>query len=103
MYIIILSLIVYLLYLEFSPKLGNILFRINSENVKVFNLNSTLNMITYPLKNITFWYIENWDLNFFIYYAIFKILYLFFFVNINNSIFDCFKYWYFKLFCMISK
>lgn len=68
MYILLLSLIIYLAYLELSPGLGNIWFRLNADNVRTINIMSALNMIFYPLKNITFWSVENWDLNFFIYY-----------------------------------
>ena len=74
MYVILLSLLVYLSYLELSPGLGNIWYRLNADNIRVINFLSALNMILYPLKNITFWYFENWDLNFFIYYIFFRIL-----------------------------
>tara|TARA_Y100000590_G_C15537582_1_gene945636 strand:- start:329 stop:571 length:243 start_codon:yes stop_codon:yes gene_type:complete len=75
MYIFIISLLVYLAYLELSPGLGNIWFRLNANNIRVINLFSALNMILYPLKNLTFWYFENWDLNFFIYYIILKLVF----------------------------
>lgn len=68
MYIFLSSLIIYLTYLELSPGLGNIWFRFNADNVRVINIMGALNMIIHPLKNLTFWSIENWDLNFFIYY-----------------------------------
>lgn len=76
MYIILLSIILYLSYLELSPGLGNIWFRLNSDNIRVLNIFSGINMMLYPLQNISFWYINNWDLNIFIYYIFLKILYL---------------------------
>lgn len=75
MYIFLLSLIIYLSYLELSPGLGNIWFRLNVDNVRVINIIGALNMIFYPIKDLSFWSIENWDLNFFIYYI------LLFFIN----------------------
>lgn len=77
MYIFIISLIVYLSYLELSPGLGNIWYRLNADNIRVINLFSALNMLLYPLKNITFWYIKNWDLNFFIYYIFIYYIYIY--------------------------
>ena len=74
MYIIILYLIFYLAYLELSPGLGNIWFRLNADNIRCINIMSAINIILYPLKNLTFWYVQNWDLNFFIYYILIKIL-----------------------------
>lgn len=74
MYVFLLSLIIYLSYLELSPGLGNIWFRINSNNIRCINILGAINMILYPLKNITFWYINNWDLNFFMYYIFFNII-----------------------------
>ena len=68
MYIFLLSLIIYLSYLELSPGLGNIWFRLNADNVRVINIMGALNMIFYPIKDLSFWSIKNWDLNFFIYY-----------------------------------
>ena len=74
MYDLLISLILYLSYLELSPGLGNIWYRFNSNNVRCISIMGALNMIFYPLRNITFWYISNWDLNFFMYYFIIKIL-----------------------------
>ncbi len=75
MYIFLLSFIIFLLYLELSPKLGNIWYRLNSENIKVINISSIINFLIYPLHNINFWYINNWDLNFIIYYFITKFIF----------------------------
>ena len=68
MYVFLSSLIIYLIYLELSPGLGNIWFRLNADNIRVINILGALNMIFYPLKDLSFWSVENWDLNFFIYY-----------------------------------
>ena len=82
MYLIITSLIFYLAYLELSPGLGNIWYRLNSENIKVINFTIMINMLVQPIHNLSFWNFENWDLNFFIYYVIIKILF-----NIYNGYF----------------
>ena len=58
MYLLIISFIIYCCYLEFSPKLGNILLRYDSNNIKRFCIGNVFNMIMYSLKNIHFWYIK---------------------------------------------
>jgi|AACY02.5.fsa_nt_gi hypothetical protein len=82
MYIFLLTLIIFLSYLELSPKLGNVWYRLNSQNKKIINIASIINFILYPLYNINFWYINNWDLNFFIYYLITKFI-NYFILNYN--------------------
>ena len=64
---IILSLIIFLFYLEFSPKLGNIWYRIDSTGKRRIMIKGAINVILYPFKNYTLWYPKNWDLNYFIY------------------------------------
>ena len=57
MYIFLISLLIYLAYLELSPGLGNIWFRYNSNNIRCINILGAISMILYPLKNLTFWYV----------------------------------------------
>ena len=47
---------IYFLYELESPSMGNILFRINSNNNKVFSFSNLLNMIIAPFKYIHFWF-----------------------------------------------
>jgi hypothetical protein len=51
--------LIYLLYIEFSPGMGNIWWRDN----KLFLAGAVL-MLTEPLYNKTLWYPYLWDLNF---------------------------------------
>ena len=64
---ILLSLIIFLIYLEFSPNLGNIWYRIDSTGNRKIMIKGAISVILYPFKNITLWYPNNWDLNYFIY------------------------------------
>ena len=76
MYIFLSSFIIFLSYLELSPKLGNIWYRYNSKNIKTINLKSLFNFISYTFKNKDFWYLSNWDLNIIIYYIFTNIIFL---------------------------
>jgi len=60
----ILGFILFVLYLEISPKLGNIWYRYDSTGVRTIQVDSFVNYITYPFKNSLLWKPENWDLNF---------------------------------------
>tara|TARA_Y100000389_G_scaffold204469_1_gene257207 strand:- start:1290 stop:1652 length:363 start_codon:yes stop_codon:yes gene_type:complete len=64
------SFILWILYLEINPKLGNIWLRENSESNIVFAPINIINMIFYSCNNITFWYPWNWDMNPFIWIII---------------------------------
>ena len=62
---------VYFLYKLESPGMGNILFRANSDGIKVFSLDSLLSMIAAPFQYIYFWtnsnlYSVNWVLTTFV-------------------------------------
>ena len=60
----LLGLVLFILYLEVSPKLGNIWFRYSSEGVRTIQPDSLAHFLSYPFKNKLFWKPENWDLNF---------------------------------------
>ena len=64
---ILLSLIIFLIYLEYSPNLGNIWYRIDSTGNRKIMIKGAISVILYPFKNITLWYPNNWDLNYFVY------------------------------------
>ena len=64
-----LSLILYLLYLELNPKLGNIWIRYDENNIRRIGWHSITGLIDftiYPLKNFRMWFPKFWDLNPFI-------------------------------------
>jgi hypothetical protein len=67
--------VVWMIYLEFSSKLGNIWWRINSKGQREFQLDGLLSMISYPLKNMNFWNPQFWDLNIYVILAIFSVIY----------------------------
>lgn len=53
-------------YLELSPKLTNIWYRVNSEGVRRLNLPSFFTFLVQPFYRVEFWYPWNWDLNYFV-------------------------------------
>jgi len=59
-----LSFVIWMLYLELSPTLGGIFFRPDSSGISKFRLDGVIPMLTHPFKDLTFWYPQNWDLNF---------------------------------------
>lgn len=55
----------YALYVQYSPKIGNIWLRPDSNGDRVFVLSNLCNMMKEPLHSITFWKLSNLDLNVF--------------------------------------
>lgn len=59
----ILGLIGFIIYLEASPKLGNIWLRKDKNNIKKLQISSLIEYFKKPFQNIILWYPNNWDLN----------------------------------------
>jgi len=53
--------LLYLLYVQFSPQMGNIWWRND-----YFSPMGGIRLMVYPLKEIQMWYPEFWDINYFI-------------------------------------
>ena len=53
--------IIFLLYIQFSPQMGNVWWRNNN-----FCPVGAYKVIIYPLKEIKMWNIEMWDINYFL-------------------------------------
>lgn len=62
--------IVYALYVQFSPGMGNIWIRRGVDNKYVFAPNNLLNLIIEPFFNKDMWQLSTMDLNYFAYVAI---------------------------------
>lgn len=71
----VLGFFIFIGYLELSPKLGNIWFRINDQGKYRINLPSLFNYIKYPFTNSISWKPTNWDLNFITFSTIISIIY----------------------------
>ena len=54
----------YALYVQFSPKIGNVWIRKDSNNEDVIVLDNLLNMMKQPLCNKDFWKLKTLDMNF---------------------------------------
>ena len=59
--------IIYLLYIQYSPGMGNIWYR----NNEYYSFNGALKLILFPFYNIKMWYLEMWDLNYFVWIIIY--------------------------------
>jgi hypothetical protein len=70
MYGIILIYIFYLLYIQFSPGMGNIWYR----NNEYFSPMGAINMTLSPLYLYYMWYPSMWDINFFIWIIVYFLI-----------------------------
>ena len=66
----ILVFIIWIIYLETSPSLGNIVFRPNQNNQKVLSLNGIWQMLKLPLYQDMCWNFKYWDLNIYVILAL---------------------------------
>lgn len=69
--LITLLLVFYLLYVQFSPGMGNIWYRDN----EYFSPMGAIKMILAPLHLYYMWYPCMWDINFFIWILIYRIIF----------------------------
>lgn len=58
----ILITLIYLLYIQFSPGMGNIWYR----NNEYFSPMGAIRVMVYPFYNTQMWYPNMWDINYFI-------------------------------------
>ena len=63
LYIIFVSILLFGIYIEISPGLGNIWFRTNSLGYKVIRLDYFLIYLIEPFKNKILWHYKLWDTN----------------------------------------
>ncbi len=69
-YFIIILLLFYLLYVQFSPGMGNIWYR----NNEYFSPMGAIKIILAPLHLYYMWYPSMWDINFFIWLVIYFLI-----------------------------
>jgi hypothetical protein len=74
----ILLLLLFLLYVQFSPQIGNIWIRDN-----VFSPYGAIKLIMYPLQEVKMWNIEMWDSNIFMWLLIGNIIFTSYKVILN--------------------
>jgi hypothetical protein len=72
--------IVYLLYVQFSPQMGNIWWRND-----YFSPMGAIKIIVYPLYEIKMWNVEFWDINYFI-WLLFGVI-INFIINLNDILY----------------
>lgn len=56
--------LLFLLYLELSPKMTNVWFRVEADGKRRFNFDSLVNYLIHPFKSTFLWKPQNLDLNF---------------------------------------
>lgn len=64
---LVLSLVIYLFYLELNPGIGGIFMRPDSTGHTKFRLGGVVPILKYPFQSVEFWKPKNWDLNFLIF------------------------------------
>ncbi len=72
--------IIYLLYVQFSPQIGNIWWRND-----YFSPMGAIKIIVYPLYEIKMWNMEFWDINYFIWLSFGVIIN--FIINLNDILY----------------
>ncbi len=72
--------IIYLLYVQLSPQIGNIWWR-----NEYFTPMGAIKIIVYPLYEIKMWNVEFWDINYFIWLLFGVIIY--FIINLNDILY----------------
>ena len=72
--------IVYLLYVQFSPQMGDIWWRND-----YFSPMGAIKIIVYPLYEIKMWNVEFWDINYFI-WLLFGVI-INFIINLNDILY----------------
>lgn len=72
--------IIYLLYVQFSPQIGNIWWRND-----YFSPMGAIKIIVYPLYEIKMWNVEFWDINYFI-WVLFGVI-IYFIINLNDILY----------------
>ena len=73
---ILIVLIVFSLYVQYSPTMGNIWLRTNSENEQVFCPMSLVELILSPLYRSYFWHYSLLPINFCVYLLVYMLVYL---------------------------
>lgn len=71
---ILISTFIFALYVELSPKLTNIWYRINSNGIRTIQLQNLFTLMMGPLKYDFYWYPSYFDINYFVYLFIIFIL-----------------------------
>ena len=66
MWILVPTTILFMLYVEFSPTMGRIWYRYDSEGNGYFTFKGLFDLMLYPLLNYRMWIPKLWDINFFI-------------------------------------
>ncbi len=60
---VVIGLVIFTLYLELNPKLGNIWYRQDSMGIKRISPKALLEYFKKPFQSIMLWNPKNWDLN----------------------------------------
>lgn len=79
LFMIFILTLLYLLYIQFSPQMGNIWWRDG-----YFTPMGALDVMLYPLKEIKMWNIEMWDINYFIWIGLGLFFYAFAFFSFSH-------------------
>ncbi len=70
----LISIVIFAFYIEFSPGLGNIWYRVNSLGYKVIRIDYFISYLIEPLRNPILWNYKLWDSNSIIFISIMTLL-----------------------------
>ena len=73
---LIIVFLLWILYLELSPKLGRIIIRPNSSGGYTFTLGGVWELMKKPFIDKQFWYPRFWDLNIYVLWIFTIIIYI---------------------------
>jgi len=63
MWEVVITLILFAIYVEISPTMGNIWYRTNSDGNKSFSIQGLINLMWYSMISTDMWRIEMWPIN----------------------------------------
>ena len=74
LYYFIISIVIFSIYIEITPGLSNIWYRVNSKGNKVICINYLISYILEPFHNKILWTYKLWDINSIIFISTLMIL-----------------------------
>jgi hypothetical protein len=73
-------------YLELSPQIGNVWYRMGADGIRHIRPENLLAFMVKPLSMVELWYPHNWDINYFAGLAIIGILYSSYIIYIRTVV-----------------
>ena len=75
MFSLLYAAVLFILYVQFSPSMGNVWYRKDSDGNGFFSFGGLFDLIIFPLKNLQMWYPSMWDINIYIWLSLSYIIF----------------------------